>query len=207
MKKLFKLMSVIAIIILITCHNVSAATLYAPDGRTISVADEDADKWCSVGWYNTPVTTMFAPDGRSIVVAASDATLWKNVGWYEFPVTTMYSFDGRTVVVSSSDINLWENVGWYSQKTDIYRQIADMVISADCGYEFAKYVGLKYSCEDMGAYYLFIGRSTRNADGSIWYKVYKNNLYLEKIFEGSCYNDVPYVQYVSENYNFTEYWF
>lgn len=59
-----------------------AVEMYAPDGRTVNVAETDVAAWKSVGWYDYPVTIMYAFDGRTVVVALSDVTAWQNVGWF-----------------------------------------------------------------------------------------------------------------------------
>ena len=97
----------------------AAETLFAPDGRSISVSPFDSQKWVNVGWYKA--ATLYAPDGRSINVSPFDVQTWTNVGWYTYPVTYMYSADGRTIVISKDAVNDYKKVGWYDSKEGINR--------------------------------------------------------------------------------------
>lgn len=235
MKKIVKIAAALMAGSLLFGSVASAATMYAPDGRTAKVAESDRAAWKKVGWYDVPVTVMYAYDGRTAVVAKTDVeawkkvgwhtknyktmyaldgrtakvalkdvSAWKKVGWYDVPVTMMYSFNGKKEVVAQSDVSAWESVGWYSSERDLFRKVANLAISSDWGYDFARYVGLYYSCVDLGDYYVFMGYSTRNADGEIWYKVYKNNSRVEKLFEGSDTSSFPLAQYIWNNYPYLE---
>jgi hypothetical protein len=65
---------------------IPTTTLYALDGRTISVLDTEVPAYLNVGWYETleeTQQTMYAPDGRTITVYKSEVSSYKNVGWYE----------------------------------------------------------------------------------------------------------------------------
>lgn len=93
----------------------SKVTMYAPDGRTVSVSVYEVEKWKSVGWYDYPVTTMYAPDGRQAVVYTKEVPKWKSVGWYDYPVAIMYAPDGRQAVVYVGEVEKWKAVGWYDQ--------------------------------------------------------------------------------------------
>lgn len=111
MKKVF-LITLIVVILCATLAVSADTTLYAPDGRTIAVKNEDVNTWQSVGWYKYPVMKMYAPDCRSIVIAKSECTRWKNAGWYEYPFMYVYSADGRKMSIKVSDFATWYNVGW-----------------------------------------------------------------------------------------------
>lgn len=61
-------------------------TLYAPDGRTVTVSESEVESYLAVGWYRTLAETqqtLYAPDGSVITVYKSEVALYKNVGWYE----------------------------------------------------------------------------------------------------------------------------
>ena len=113
MKKIISL--IIAMILLISSVYTSFAvtTMYAPDGRTANINDNDVEAWKNVGWYDYPVATVYAPDGRYAVISKNAVQAWKNVGWYDYPVVTMYAPDGRTAVISKNAVQDWKNVGWY----------------------------------------------------------------------------------------------
>ena len=88
-------------------------TMYAPDGRTISILTSEVESYKNVGWYIESVTTMYAVDGRTLYVPNSEVEAYQNVGWYLAPVTTMYASDGRTTVIYEDEIQAYKNVGWY----------------------------------------------------------------------------------------------
>ena len=56
-------------------------TLYAPDGRSITVAVSEAEAYTAVGWYRVPVTTIYTQDGRSAVIAEGELEAYLAVGW------------------------------------------------------------------------------------------------------------------------------
>lgn len=89
-------------------------TMYAPDGRSISVARADVQAWKNVGWFEYPVVAMYAPDGRSIIVASTDVYTWENVGWIDGRKTAeIYALDGRRATVPLWQLQQYLNVGWY----------------------------------------------------------------------------------------------
>ena len=88
-------------------------TVYAPDGRSKQVPEENVAAEVRVGWYRYPVIHMYAPDGRKKVVAASKVEAEEAVGWYRYPVLTMYAPDGRSKTVAEDRAEAEEAVGWY----------------------------------------------------------------------------------------------
>jgi len=124
MKKIKKIVALALLVAMMMPFAVSAVssssygskvTMYAPDGRTVSVSVYEVEKWKSVGWYDYPVTTMYAPDGRQAVVYTKEVPKWKSVGWYDYPVAIMYAPDGRQAVVYVGEVEKWKAVGWYDQ--------------------------------------------------------------------------------------------
>ena len=100
----------------------SATTLYAPDGRTIWVEDQQAPTWINVGWSRG--VTIYAPDGRTAEVSPYVVNDYLAVGWYAFPVATIYDASGNGVVVAKNEVQTYVNLGWYASledaKTTIY---------------------------------------------------------------------------------------
>lgn len=97
-------------------------TMYAPDGREISVAVDEVEAYKNVGWYETEVRTMYAPDGRTLVVKLAEIDAYKAVGWYETieeVQRTMYAPDGRTLVIYKAETELYKSVGWYDDINDV----------------------------------------------------------------------------------------
>lgn len=92
-------------------------TLYAKDGRTVSVVTEAVEDFKNVGWYEA--ITVYALDGRTAQISPFVAEDWKAVGWYTQPVTTMYAPDGRTIIIAKTAVEDYKNVGWFSDKADV----------------------------------------------------------------------------------------
>lgn len=99
----------------VTVNIESNVTMYAADGRTISVPQSEVEAYKGVGWYMEPVVIMYAPDGRTLDVVESEVEAYHNVGWYSEPVVTMYAPDGRTLDVIESEIEAYKGVGWYTE--------------------------------------------------------------------------------------------
>lgn len=75
-------------------------TMYAPDGRTIDIAQSEVEAYENVGWYKEPVVLMYAADGRTRYTLQSEVEAYKNVGWYTEPYTppqTNYSSGSGTL--------------------------------------------------------------------------------------------------------------
>ena len=67
--------------------NEPTVTMYAPDGRTIDVAQSEVEAYENVGWYTEPVVLMYAADGRTRYTLKSEVDAYKKVGWYTEPYT------------------------------------------------------------------------------------------------------------------------
>ena len=117
MKKRF-LCAVLATLLTLSSVIASAATvtLYAYDGRTVSVDSSLVADYKKVGWHEG--VTMYAEDGRSAVISPFKVADYKNVGWCEG--VTMYATDGRTTLVSPFKVADYKKVGWYENKADTY---------------------------------------------------------------------------------------
>ena len=61
--------------------------MYAPDGRTIDIAQSEVEAYENVGWYKEPVVLMYAADGRTRYTLKSEVDAYKKVGWYTEPYT------------------------------------------------------------------------------------------------------------------------
>lgn len=84
MKKLLTLITaaILAASALTATASAATVTMYAEDGRTITVQDYEVSAYRNVGWYTEPFVTMYALDGRSIKVQQSQVPAYQNVGWY-----------------------------------------------------------------------------------------------------------------------------
>ncbi len=93
---------------------IATTTLYALDGRTITVFATEVPSYLNVGWYETieeTQQTMYAPDGRTIQIYKAEVPAYKNVGWYETqseaqsvnkPVIPSNNNQGKTVYVGKT---------------------------------------------------------------------------------------------------------
>ncbi len=107
-------------------------TLYASDGRTLTVKDSREEAFKLFGWYESPeqakLITMYATDGRTIEVANAQKEAFKKVGWYETyeeVIYTMYSEDGRTMNVYKDQGELYRGVGWFYNLSDVSIKMYD----------------------------------------------------------------------------------
>ena len=107
-------------------------TLYASDGRTITVLDTVADAYREVGWYDTPedarIITMYATDGRTIEIPNAKRDAFRAVGWYDTydeVTVTMYATDGRTLTVYKDFAPAHKEVGWYYNLSDVSVKMYD----------------------------------------------------------------------------------
>ena len=101
-------------------------TLYASDGRTISIKKDDVERWKNVGWFSSPdeakIITMYATDGRTLNIPEFYRETYRNVGWYdtrEEVTLMMYSMDGRTLEVYKDAADAHHKVGWYYNLSDV----------------------------------------------------------------------------------------
>ena len=126
MKRIITLL--LAFMLVFTVVNVLAAedfvTVYAPDGRELSIPSKELEAYENVGWYRSKSDvqkTMYAPDGREIVIYKAEIEAYKNVGWFEdkADVTAlMCAPDGRQITVFKSEVQAYKNVGWYLAQSD-----------------------------------------------------------------------------------------
>ena len=85
MKKTFKsLICLTATFVMATSASAAKTELYALDGRTLFVDENQIEAYTApgMGWYLEKPVTMYAADGRTLVVAADQVEAHKAVGWY-----------------------------------------------------------------------------------------------------------------------------
>ena len=92
-------------------------TMYADDGRTLTVPALEIKAYKAVGWHSKPIpVTLYADDGRTLTVFAHEVAIYEAVGWHTQPVpVTVYADDGRTLTVFANEVEAYEAVGWYAQ--------------------------------------------------------------------------------------------
>lgn len=112
MKKSIKVFSCLAASLLMASAASANVELYALDGRTLSVVEEEVALYTAegMGWYLEKPVTMYALDGRSQVFPADRVEAQKTVGWYlkeELPGNTAepQTPDSGETQVPSTDVN------------------------------------------------------------------------------------------------------
>ncbi|HAL63259.1 MAG TPA: hypothetical protein DCO93_02305 [Clostridiales bacterium] len=94
-------------------------TMYASDGRTLSVAESEVALYGSVGWYEhiyDVVVSMYDKDGVLHTVYTDDALQKLKEGYtYAKSETTelMFSDDGRFIYVPHAQVGAYMSVNWY----------------------------------------------------------------------------------------------
>lgn len=111
-----KIITLTLVFVMVLMQSVSAATMYALDGRTIEVDDSEIEAYRQVNWYYGKPVTMYALDGRTLTVGENDVEMYKAVGWYYGKLVTMYSADGRTLIIGENEIETYRQVNWYYGK-------------------------------------------------------------------------------------------
>lgn len=108
------------------------STMYASDGRTITVNSADIDLWKNVGWFESEedakMITLYSMDGRTLDVPQYYRDAYNKVGWYNTrgEVTiTMYSTDGRSLEVFKDLGETYRQVGWYYNLSDVTVKMYD----------------------------------------------------------------------------------
>ncbi len=88
-------------------------TLYAGDGRTLTIPDFLKQTYLNLGWYERPVTTLYALDGRQQVFYDEQVEAQCTVGWYKEKPVILYALDGRQQYFLPKDVEAQCTVGWY----------------------------------------------------------------------------------------------
>ena len=93
----------------------AAVTMYALDGRTLTVFANEVKINEALGWYRYPVTKIHALDGESKVIPTGEEDTWLEAGWYSYPVMMIYALGGESKVIPSNEKDDWMKSGWYVQ--------------------------------------------------------------------------------------------
>ena len=97
----------------------SYVTMYASDGRTLSVAESEVALYGSLGWYEhiyDVIVPMYDTNGNIQSVYTDDALQKLKEGYtYAKSETTelMFSDDGRFICIPHAQVNAYLNVNWY----------------------------------------------------------------------------------------------
>lgn len=89
-------------------------TMYAADGRTINVNEDDIQEYQSVNWSLKPPITLYDKDGNTVQIIEEHLAYYVNdkYQWWTEPVTLMYATDGRTTYIINSEVDMYTQVGW-----------------------------------------------------------------------------------------------
>lgn len=116
MKKLLSSSVAILLAASLSTNALAAVTMYAADGRTITVPNHQVAAYEAVSWFTAPPVIMHAEDGRTIQVSGDKVEAYKRVGWYTAPPVRMYAADGRNILVSGDEVEAYKQVGWFVPK-------------------------------------------------------------------------------------------
>ena len=185
MKKYFKIIISLVLLVSCICTSAFAFTMYAPDGRTIDVPESDVELWQAVGWFTSPIVTIYAPDGREANILASELEAYLNWGWYSIPVQYIYAPDGRVAVVKKSEVEAYVDVGWYTEPVKTLYSLDGrvIVVVASAAEEYAKYgwydAPVTYMCNSAGEAVLAYQSAKEAFEKEGWWELPK--LYSDKI--------------------------
>lgn len=115
MKKIISLILLLSMILAAMPAGAYAVTLYAPDGRTISVHDYEVDAYKAVGWYDAPVCKIYSSNNVASIISKSDLPYYQSQGWSQDYIVTLYSVDGRQTNVWSTEVQSYVALGWYTE--------------------------------------------------------------------------------------------
>ena len=136
-------------ILLIVCMfaQVSAyaanVTLYALDGRMISVDVSEVDAYTApgMGWFLNKPVEMYAQDGRTIMVPYDSVEAYKNVGWFvkenqtppeEKKVLIKY-IEGTMVEVPEQHVEMYKALGWVLAESGDIKEPSTVVMYSPDG--------------------------------------------------------------------------
>ena len=192
MKKLVSV--VVCLVMVLSVFSVSAATMYATDGRSTYVPDSEVALWESVGWYRAADTiTVYAADGRTKIIPKVAFDAWHAVGWYSAPVMTVYATDGRTAVILKSEYNTWKKAGWIDMPVEqkYAGAIADVCNTTYHFADFQSYV--LYDINKDGVKEIIIDDGNCEAERKYYVYTIKNG---DVVYVGSFYGGHTYLAHI-----------
>ena len=95
----------------------AAVTLYAEDGRTLTVNANEVSAYEALGWYRYPVIRVYSRSGESRLIPASEKDAWLAAGWYAEPIVPLPSNFNRTTTLPAISISTG---GKSISRTDAY---------------------------------------------------------------------------------------
>ena len=112
----------------------AAVTLYAEDGRTMTVNANQVSAHEAVGWYRYPVTRIYSASGESKVIPVSEKDAWLAAGWYAERIVPLPSGFKRTatlpaISISTGGKSISRTDAYTSCTVSIYNVGEDMALS------------------------------------------------------------------------------
>ncbi len=155
MRKGIKVFSCLAASLIMASAASANVELYALDGRTLSVVEEEVALYTAegMGWYLEKPVTMYSLDGRTLVIPADRVEAHQKVGWYlkeDLPgnnetgseevvkpdadvvtdVAIKYT-DGTIVTVPKEHLETYKTLGWIVATEDDLNSATVVMYDAD----------------------------------------------------------------------------
>ena len=134
-RKLLLLLVVIAmaaavLALALSLGNEAMAFVYARDGSTLEVKEDEVQKYLDEGYYASPEdltpVIMYAEDGTVVSACLGDVDKLAEKGYTtdkSAAYTNMYSDDGRTLYVPNSMAAVYKANGWHDKLSDIVTKL------------------------------------------------------------------------------------
>ena len=151
MKKAFEgLICLTATFVIATSASAAKTELYALDGRTLHVDENQIAAYTApgMGWYLEKPVTMYAPDGRTLVVAADQVEAHKAVGWYlegELPGDENTTTDVKTDEKEPESNSQSENVSADKNTTTVRVKYTDGTVVSVPAEHLKMYLALDWN--------------------------------------------------------------
>ena len=113
------LSAVISLCLMSATFHEKSVTMYASDGRTLSVIESEVPLYKSVGWYDNlydVAVPMLDTEGKPQDVFVDDVLSRQKEGYtYAESDSTQLVFadDGRALYIPLAQVDAWLGVGWY----------------------------------------------------------------------------------------------
>lgn len=87
-------------------------TLYALDGREITIPEEEIDVYIKVGWYLKPAMLVYNLKQEQISIYKEQFEDYHKVGWYSEPVFKLFNPTGGYEIVAKSKLEEYKQMGF-----------------------------------------------------------------------------------------------
>ena len=87
-------------------------TLYALDGREITIPEAEVDAYTKVGWYLKPAMLVYSLKQEQISIYKEQFEEYHKVGWYSEPVCKLFNPAGGSEIVAESKLEEYKQRGF-----------------------------------------------------------------------------------------------